>query len=94
VANLRSDRNSNSSVECQDSMTALSSPESGRPHRLGDAEPLARLTDAARGVFAALVGVEHHAGNGPAPDGDRHGQRAVGQGRVVMGAEREPDDPA
>jgi hypothetical protein len=45
-------------------------------------------------ALAALVGVEDHAGNGPAADCHRHGQRPVGQARVVMGAEREPDDPA
>jgi integrase-like protein len=41
-----------------------------------------------------LVGVEDDAGNSAAPDGHRHGQRSVGQRRVMMGAEREPDDPA
>ena len=66
----------------------------GPAHRLGDLEPLARGPEAARGVLAALIGVEHHAGHRAAPDGHRHRQRAVGQRRVVTGAEREPDDPA
>jgi hypothetical protein len=32
---------------------------------------------------AALVGVEHHAGHLAAAHRDRHGQRAVGQRRIV-----------
>jgi hypothetical protein len=44
-------------------------------------------------ALAALVGVEHHPGHRPAADRHRHGQRPVGQRRVVMSAERVPEDP-
>ena len=63
-------------------------------HGLADAQPLAGLPEAARGVLAALVGVEDHAGHLAAAHGHRHGQRAVGQLRVVVLAERKPEDPA
>jgi hypothetical protein len=45
-------------------------------------------------ALAALVAVEYRAGHRAAADSHRHGQRAVSQLCVVMGAEREPDDPA
>jgi hypothetical protein len=38
--------------------------------------------------------VEDHAGHLAAADGDHHRQRTVGQRRVVMPAEAEPEDPA
>ena len=72
-------RSSNSSVECQDSMTALSSAEPGRPidWRMPSRAQAAR--NGPGGVFAALVGVQDHAGHLAAAHRDRHRQRAVGQ---------------
>jgi hypothetical protein len=45
-------------------------------------------------VYFALVSMEDDAGHLPAAHRDRHGQRPVGQLRVVVLAEREPQHPA
>ena len=72
-------------------------PVCGRPrqaHRLADAQPAARAAELGRGVLglAALVAVEDHPGRPAAADGGRHRQRAVRQVRVVVLAERVPED--
>ena len=71
-------------MECQDSITALSSADP--THRLGDAELPARLAEGAGGVLTALVGVHDHLGDGvgAAADRNRHHQGGLGQVGVVM----------
>src|ERR671917_2261607 len=73
VANSSPERSSNSTVECQDSMTALSSADPGRPidWRIWWRPQAARKEPG--GVFAAAVGVQHHPAHLPSADGDRHG---------------------
>jgi hypothetical protein len=44
--------------------------------------------------FAALIGVEHHAGHRAAAHRHRHHHRGVGQLRVVTLTEGEPEHPA
>jgi hypothetical protein len=45
------------------------------------------------GLPILTVGVEHHPGDLPAADRDRHAQGAPGQLGVVVGIHPEPDDP-
>jgi hypothetical protein len=82
------DRNSNSSVEWNDSMTALSS--AGPAHGLADPHPVTCPPEETRGVLAALIGRQDHAGDLAAADRGRHGQRPVGQLRVMMPGQGEP----
>ena len=70
-------------------MTALSSAEPGRPIDWTMESRVQAARMAPRGVFAALVGVEHHAGGLATAHRHRHGQRAVGQGGVVVLAQGE-----
>ena len=87
-------RNSNSSVECQASITALSRAEPGRPMDWRTDRALARLPECFRGVFTALIGVQDDARYLSAAHRHGHGQRAVGQLRVMVLAQREPQHPA
>lgn len=82
VVKCSTQRNSNSIVECQDSITALSGPAHRLPH---DAAP-ARVTERVSGVFAALVSVHDHTGNGiaAAASGNCHHQRRIRQVGVVV----------
>src|SRR3712207_4592345 len=91
VAKRSRRRSSNSTVECQDSITALSSADPGATHRLADAQPVAGGPYQPGGVLAALVGVQDDPGDRvpPAAHRDRHGQRRVGQPGVVMLAQGE-----
>ena len=92
VANCSTERSSNSRVECQDSMTALSSADRGLP--IDWQAP--RRWQAARkapAVYSAAVGVHDDAGDLAAAHRHRHGQRAVGQSGVVVLAEREAEYP-
>ena len=66
----------------------------GPAHRLADGQPLACGPEQPRGVLAALVGVHDDPGYLPASHRHRHGQRAVGQLRVVMLRQGEPQYPA
>ena len=93
VAKCSSARSSNSRVECQDPLPAVSSAEPGRPIDWRMHSRPQACADQARGVFAALVGVQDHAGDLPAARRHRHRQRAVGQLRIVVLAEREPEHP-
>ena len=63
-------------------------------HRLADAQPLARRPERGRGVLAALIGVHDHPGHVPAAHRHRHDQRGVGQLRVMMLGQGEPEHPA
>jgi hypothetical protein len=94
VAKCPARRTSDSRVECHDSMTALSSADPGRPIDWEmDSRAQARRNRPA--VYsAALIGVHDDAGHLPAAHRHRHGQRPVGQLRVVMLAQGEPHDPA
>ena len=81
-------------VECHDSITALSR----RPGRPIDWETDSR-SHAARNRPAlnaklGIIGVEDDGGHLPAAHRHRHHQRPVGQLRVMMLAQREPQHPA
>src|SRR3954471_14897404 len=86
VASLASRRSSNFRVECQDSMTALSSAEPTRPidWRTPSRAQAVRRDPAV--YSAALVGVEDDPGDlfGAAAGGHRHRDRLTGQLRVRM----------
>jgi putative transposase len=66
----------------------------GSAHRLADAHPLARLAEDPGGVLAAAVGVHDYAGDLAAPHCHRHRQRSVGQLRVVVLGQGEPQHSA
>jgi hypothetical protein len=69
----------------------------GAACRLGDAGAPAGRSEQPAGVLPALIGMEHHPGDRPAPDRDRHAQRRLSQfvgGRQTHPARRrqEPQD--
>lgn len=80
----RTRRNSNSKVECHDSMTALSRADPGRPIDWAMQNRWQAALERPGGVFAALVAMHNHAGRLPPAHGDGHGQRSVGRGGVVL----------
>jgi hypothetical protein len=85
-------RSPDSTVECHDSMTALSSADPGLPidWEMPSRAQAVRKAPAVYCALAALIGVEDRAGHLPAAHRHRHGQRPVGQVRVVMLAQGEP----
>jgi hypothetical protein len=88
-------RSSNSSVECQPSMAALSNADPGRPmdwRTRGDRRRCGRRGRCT--ALGALIGVEDDPGDRvrAAADGDRHRQRRIGQVGVVVLAQGEPED--
>jgi hypothetical protein len=85
-------RNSNSRVECQASMAALSSAEPACPWT-GECPAGGRLTEGLCGVLAALVGVQDHPGDLAAAHRHRHREGAGGQLGVVVLGQGEPDHP-
>src|SRR5690349_14430828 len=96
VAKCSRRRSSNSNVECQDSITALSRADPGRPidWRTPNRSQAARTRPAV--YSAAPIRVQDDPADRlrPAAHRHRHGQRGVGQLGVVMLTQREPDDPA
>ena len=93
VGKSSAERSSNSSVECQDSMTALSRAEPGRPMdwRISSLVQAARKKPAV--YSTALIGMQDHAVGLAAAHCCGHRQRPVGQLRVVMLRQSEPQDP-
>ena len=87
------ERSSNSSVEWNDSMTALSSAEPGLPIDWRMPSRSQAAPEETRGVLAALIGMQDHAVNLAAANCRGHRQRPVGQLRVVMPGQGEPEDP-
>lgn len=75
AAKCSPESSSNSSVEWNDSMAALSSADPGLPTGWRIPRQLAGLAEGPRGVLAALIGVHDDPGDVPAADRRRHRQR-------------------